>query len=265
MSRETYVFIIDSKKAKEKLIPEIENNTNYNITLKEFIEDSNKRESIRNQISYEKIIKKISTDFNEITTKELAEIFFWLLNLEIKVNHSERKMFYDNEYDFYNNLKELGIELVYEMAQKDRCWVFMYQLGQYESLNKLGLYSDDDDWQDYEISNLQFKEYLDYLLLLLSKIEIENQNPITEVSAVLNTFSNNEKLNKHVDYSLEEIRNENKVEDEKKREIESQNLIYRGSYQCSYYYLAETMFEQISELKEKLKNYNGKILVIDSQ
>jgi len=261
MSRQVYVFTVNPEKARKNLIKEIQNDTKYQTSFKDYIVKYNFGLLEFEKSNYESITHKIVNDFYAINRYELAAIFYWFFNdFNTNLSDSENN-YYEREIDFYNMLKELGIELVCELDQKDKCWVFMYQLGEYEALNKLGLYSDDDNWKDYEMNNEQFKEYLDYLLLLLCKIEIEQDPENREVQNLLNEFKANDKLHKMADYSLIEVREENEAENI----LESENPDHRRSYQRTYYEVAEMMIYFAKELQGKIKDYNGKILIIDSQ
>jgi len=244
MSRETYIFIISPKKAKQNLIKEIETNTNYSISLRDFIESSNQGEIEFNKSNYEEIIEKIKTDFSKIRSQEIDVIFYWLRNDYFNSNYNQEQSYLEYEAIFYNKLKEYGIELVYEFEQKDKCKIFMYQLDQFKYLNKLGIYSEDDNWLDYEISINQFKEYLNYLLLLLCKIEIEEDGETRVLTNILKELETNVKIQNQVNYSLTEIKEEEDYD---------------------YKYCAEPMINALIEIKHKLINYNGKILVVDSQ
>lgn len=244
MSRETYIFIINPEKAKRNLIKEIEFNKTYSISLKDFIERSNQGELEFEKSIYENIIEKIKTDFGKIRRHELAVIFYWLRNDYFNLNHNQEQSYLEYEAIFYTKLKEFGIELVYEFEQKDKCKIFMYQLGQFEYLNKLGIYSEDDNWSDYQIGINQFKEYLNYLLLLLCKIEIEEDGETRVLTNILKELETNVKIQNQVNYSWTEIKEE---EDN------------------DYKYCAEPMINVLIAIKNKLINYNGKIFVIDSQ
>ena len=261
MSREVYVFTVCPEKAKKNLIKEIQNDTKYQTPFKDYVAKHNFGLPEFEKSNYESITNKVVNDFNAINRYELEAIFYWFFN-DFNTNLSgSEKSYSEREIDFYNMLKTLGIELVCELDQKDKCWVFMYQLGEYEAQNKLGLYSDDDNWKDYEISNEQFKEYLNYLLLLLCKIEIEQDPQNIEVQNLLDEFKTNDKLHKLADYSLIEIREENEAENI----LESENPDHRRSYQRTYYGVAEMMIYFVKEVQGKIKDYNGKILIIDSK
>jgi hypothetical protein len=242
MGREIYIFKINSEKAKLNLISEIELNKKYSISLKDFIEDSNKGKSKYDISNYENIIETIKSDFSKIRTNELDNIFFWFINFQYEPNF--RKEFGDTNFNsiIFNKLKECGIELVYEFQGKSVCFHFMYWLGEFEFINKLGLYNEhNDSFLTYEISTKTIKEYLDYVLLLMSKVELQKNEPWIEFKEMESELITNDNLLKQVLYTLERYN----IEDEE--------------FDTSY-----DVFHHAFEIRKKLKGDNSRIIIIDS-
>lgn len=163
MGRDTEIYTLNSKKAREKLHPHlILNSANF----KKYISMRNslfeKHNQIEDIVNFDGIIGKVETDFNGISPNELDETKRWLWENYAK----ERNYNKLDQFDSY--LTEFGIEKVFDF-RKDDAYSFMWQLSNYEDefkLTKTGTGSD----SSANIKADDFIQFLNYMILLTGKL-----------------------------------------------------------------------------------------------
>jgi hypothetical protein len=154
---------------------------------------------------------------------------------------------------------DYGYDLVYELGQKDKCWVYMSQLVNYEyyigiedDYEKQSSYASDYTGNYHIYENSTYKNALTYLSILLRKLwqdglESNYKSDYTYEELALTTdYTKDDWLEKQTDKQLQFIREQ------------SEN---KKSYE---YNVAEHMFYQIKEVQQLVKDYEGAIFIWDS-
>jgi len=154
---------------------------------------------------------------------------------------------------------DYGYDLVYELDQKDKCWVYMNQLSSYEVYNgiieddeKHSFYTSDDTGNFHIYENVTYKSALRYLLMLLRKLWQDGPDN-TYIS-----YYTPQQLALTTD-DFKDDRLEEQTEKELKRRREQSEE--KDSYE---YNVADHMFFQIKELQQRVQDYEGKIFIWDS-
>ncbi len=154
---------------------------------------------------------------------------------------------------------DCGYEMLYELWQKDKCWVYGNQLNNYiwfigmeDDYEKYCSYSSDIGYfHNYE--NHFYKESLSYLLILLRKLwqDGDDKNDMSYYTAERLALATDEvkddRLEQQADEELLRLQAESPEKD---------------SYE---YIVAPYLFIDLKEVQKLLQNYNGSIFIWDNQ
>lgn len=259
MSRQTYTYKINLDKIRNNLVPRLKDENDNVKSFSNYIlnEVNPKRERTNKSWKPIEPLKIIETlqgnhiDFS-VTTWRLA--FDWISDIHW------------SEDEFDSLLDHLGFELIYELCTKDKCWVYVNQIFEFEEMNGLDYVYDKYDGTYSLYPSDFFKHYLNYLLILLKKISVDVQykghrTDYSEDELSLNNNDIDEVLDQQTNQALIWIRQENEEADL----IEEKELNYWRPSNRKHYYVAPEMFFQIKELQEELRHYDGNIFIYDSQ
>ncbi len=257
MGRETYTFKLNHQKLSTTLADKLEAELHGRLPFVDYVAkaeseltDYDRKIFNRTQpLTAEEIINVLRTDPERADLLHLSVPFDWLW------------MFYQlgdtgNDIETWLNY---GYEIVYELGQKDKCWVYMNQLYKYESYNniifdwnKRSFYST-DSIGDYNLyKNSVYKDALNYLLLLLRKLwqDCPDSKYISSYSsqqlALITDDFKDDRLEQQTDQELQSQREQSEEKD---------------SYE---YGVSETMFFHIKKVQQLVQDYDGKIFIWDS-
>ncbi|PSL32005.1 hypothetical protein [Chitinophaga ginsengisoli] len=251
MSRQTYTYKINKDKIRDNLLPRLKDEKDNVKSFSNYI--FNKINPDRyppfDPLEIIETLQGSHIDYYSVTAWGL--VFDWI---------------WDNHYSedgFDSLLDHLGFESIYELYTKDKCWVYVNQIHEFENMNDLDhvyhgtyfLYTSDF-----------FKHYLNYLLILLGKISVDAQYKgrrayFSETELPLNDNDIDDILDEQTNQALIWIREDNEREDM----IEGKESNYGRSRDRMHYYVAPEMFFHIKELQETLRHYDGNIFIYDSQ
>lgn len=234
MGRDIYFLALDAEVARNNLKIEIDKFASLNNSLLNFIT----KYDINRVSEYNEIIKIITTDLNLIRVKDLENIYLWYREVYFVDDNS----YETQKEEFEKKLKQLGIELIYEFEGKLVCFHFMYWLSEFEYLNKLGIYDEENESSlTYEISTDTIKDYLDYVLLLLNKVELKKDENWIGFREMERELLTNEKIVKQVLSTLEKY----EIDDE-------------------YFYTSYDVFQHAVEISRKINEDTRRIVIIDN-
>ncbi len=258
MGRETYTFKLNHQKLSTTLADKLEAElyggrlpfVDYVAKAESELTDYDRKIFNRTQpLTAEEIINVLRTEPEQASILHLGVPFAWLW------------MFYrlgdtGNDIETWLNY---GYEVVYELVQKDKCWVYGNQLYKYESYNniisdwnKRSFYSTDSIGDYHIYDNGVYKDALNYLLMLLRKLwqdgpDSEYISSYTPQQLVLVTDDvKDDRLEQQTDEELQSQREQS--ED-------------KASYE---YRVPESMFLELQEVQQRLLNYEGRLFIWDS-
>lgn len=238
MGRDIYFLALDAEVARNNLKIEIDKFASLNNSLLNFITKCD----IKRVSEYNEIIKIITTDLNLIRLKDLENIYLWYREVYFVDDLYVSNSYETQKEEFEHKLKQLGIELIYEFEGKLVCFHFMYWLGEFEYLNKLGIYDEENESSlTYEISTDTIKDYLDYVLLLLSKVELKKDENWIGFREMERELLTNENIVKQVLSTLEKY----EIDDE-------------------YFSTSYDVFQHAFEISRKINEDTRRIVIIDN-
>jgi len=265
MGRETYTFKLNEQKISTTLADALQNEKSGGLSFFDYIVKENegisKYSSSKQLLNAGEIISTLKKEPAKANALCLGLAMNWLWELE--------QISYKYTEDLVSIFARYGFEQIYELGQKDKCWVYLNQLSAYEDMNDVK--EDTYDGQYYLWENDAYKDGLDYLLVLLSKVCLDKDYKIhlgyyrsEEYSKdelnFLTDYKKDERLIEQAESELIEIRTENEEEDLK----EDADPNYRRPVTASHYLVASEMFSQIKEVQERIKDYTGKIFILDN-
>ncbi len=152
-----------------------------------------------------------------------------------------------------------GYDVLYELWQKDKCWVYVNQLnnhlcwnGMEDDYEKCCSFSSDlGNFDDYD--NRTYKEALSYLLILLRKLWQDNENShwMSYYTSDRLALATDDVKNEHLEQQAHEEFLELQAESPEK-----------DSYE---YIVADGLFIELKEVQQKLQDYKGSIFIWDNQ
>jgi hypothetical protein len=238
MGRNIYILALDAEVARNNLKIEIDKFASLNNSLLNFIT----KYDINRVSEYNELIKIITTDLNLIRVKDLENIYLWYREVYFVDDLYVSNSYETQKEEFEQKLKQLGVELIYEFEGKLVCFHFMYWLGEFEYLNKLGIYDEENESSlTYEISTDTIKDYLDYVLLLLSKVELKKDENWIGFREMERELLTNENIVKQVLSTLEKY----EIDDE-------------------YFYTSYDFFQHAFEISRKINEDTRRIVIIDN-
>lgn len=245
MGRETYTYKLNQKKVISNLIPALQDETLGSKSFFNYLKEDKSRVGLIETIWDLKYVH------SRVSVVQLGTVLNWIWKA------------YDCEYisDFEKVYDNFGFELIYELAQKDKCWVYGNQMAVFEDMNEATFNFDSYDGY-YFYSYHDYKNYLDYLLLLLKKIcsDKHYHNSEQEELELPNDYTKTDVIDHQTNIELVNVRKENQEED---INIANDQNRYRDCTK-SHYIVAYEMFYQILEVRELVKDYEGKILIFDN-
>ncbi|MFC0512554.1 hypothetical protein ACFFGT_00015 [Mucilaginibacter angelicae] len=268
MGRETYTFRLNEQALSTTLADTLQNELRGNLSFFEYVLRENeqlikygwKYINLQQYLSAGEIITTFRSDPAKANVLYLGVAMDWLWESDM--------IEYSSIDRFNSSFAKYGFEQIYELGQKDKCWVYLNQLYTYTDMNDLENKIDTYDGHYYLWENDVYKDGLDYLLVLLNKVCLDKDykfsdgNYYTEKTLnFLNDYKKDRRLIEQAELALIDIRAENEEADLK----EEANPNYRRSYTNNHYGVAETMFSQIKEVQKSIKEYSGKIFILDSQ
>jgi hypothetical protein len=258
MGRETYTFTLNHQKLSTTLADKLEAELHegrlpfgdYVVKAESELDDYHHKIYNRTQpLTAEEIINVLRTEPERADILHLSVPFNWLW------------MFYQlgDTGDDIETWLNYGYEIVYELLQKDKCWVYKNQLYKYESYNniifdreKRSSYST-ESIGDYDLyDNLVYKNAMNYLLMLLRKLWQDGPN-----SQYISYYTPQQ-----LALPTDDVR-DNRLEEQTEKELQRQRE-HSEEKDSHEYNVAETMFFQIKEVQQRVQDYDGKIFIWDS-
>lgn len=203
----------------------------------------------------EQIIDSLMEVQNLASVSDLGLAFDWMQHIEASI--------WDKEEGYRVSYAQYGFIEIYDLGQSDKCWVYGNQQGEYEFMNNLEYSHYDGSFNLYP--NSYYRNYLDYLQLLLAKIclDKEYKNQVFDYASdeELVSYVTNHRMNRVLDEQTESaltnIREFNIAHD---CEI-GHNRTQRRRYTESHYLVADEMFYQIRDVRRRLGDYSGNIFI----
>ncbi len=254
MGRETYTFTLNHQKLSTTLADKLEAELNGDrLPFGKYVEEEDSKLNDYHREMYnrtkpltaDEIIHVLRTEPKRADILHLSIPFSWL-------------------WDFYHlgdtgddveTWLNYGYEIIYELGQKDKCWVYVCQLGSYNFCNGINFGNEnyscyDGDYHLYESS--VYNDAIKYLLILLRKLwqdgpdsrYMSQYDP--QKLALATDDIKDDKLEQQASQELKKLRERNPEKD---------------SWE---YKVPETMFPQIKEVQQTLQTYEGKIFIWDN-
>lgn len=261
MGMSSTTFMLDSALIRTKLIGRLRETANCTITFVDFLSDINNKPGFYTfpepfkPFDAEEIISSLIDVESLVSVYDLGIVFDWLRDLNNNSplwNTVKGKTFSYADYGF--------IEL-YDLGASDKCWVYQNQLAEYRDLYDVNYNTSDGCFGLYPIH--YYRNYLDYLQLLLAKICLDKEygnhvwdhSSNEELVLYLNSHKTNKALDTQTESALMNVRAVNQAYD-----IDRNYEFGHGRERCySHYIVAEQMFYQIRDVKKALGDYTGKI------
>jgi len=257
MGRETYTFTLNHQKLSTTLADKLEAEMHGEVPFGDYVAKAELEldEYVRERfnriqpLTAEEIIHVLRTEPERADLLHLTVPFDWLWDFfQIGNNGGHTQIWSDYGYD-----------LVYELRQKDKCWVYMHQLGNYEyyigiedDYEKQSSYASNYTGNYHIYENSTYKNALKYLLMLLRKLWQDGRyskdmsHYTYEELALATDHTKDDRLEKDTDKQLQILREQ------------SENK------QSHEYNVADHMFFQIKEVQQLVQGYEGTIFIWDS-
>lgn len=276
MAEELYFFKLNSIKAKSELIKilKISDNFTYSDYLLRYTED---------KLNYQEIVSKVNESIELLSSDEFWSISSWIYE---KVKLENSNLDYKDVSEVYEKtISDCGMELFYEIPSKTPVRKFHSILWDYECQMKTDIIS---PLVDFKSKSEEFNNFLKYAIcytgelnLFLNhkyyKFEQENYNDdiqkeIDKIilnngnkyhAMALNEFMNNQ------DYYIETINLTKPLTEFRKKTLHFPSVTYPKEFneimdrEGDLISLAG-VFYYLIELKEKIENYSGTVLMLHS-
>lgn len=243
MGRDTYFYIMNKEKVREKLYPELISSDKFTESFKEFIR---RRKSIHGNAyntNYEDVIEKAKLDINTILPSELFELTYW---------------FEEIGYDY----KAKGIDVL-DYLHGTTAYSFMFQYGNfthYYPLEELN-----EEWSGKSVNPNDFIRFLDYMILLMGKIVIskiaDSEDELTDfekeyITTVADRYKDDKLLLEIIDSEFDYL---------KKEYISyTQSDSHRPGPEANTIFYAWSFLDRSIKMKIKITESNTSILIVDS-
>lgn len=244
MGRDTWFYILNKEKVREKLYPDMISPDKFAESFKNF---TKRRKSICGNdynTNYENIIEKAKSNINDILPSELFELTYW---------------FGEIEYDS----KDKGIDLLFYL-HGTTAYSFMFQYGNFTHYFPLD--ESIEKWSGSTVNPNDFIRFLDYMILLMSKIVISKvddleydltYSQIEYINTVEKSYEDEKLLQEIIDSEFEYLKKEyiGYVESDSNSKLspEVNTIPWAGNF-----------FDSCIEIKMKITESNTKIFIVDS-
>ncbi|WP_207536548.1 hypothetical protein [Desertivirga arenae] len=195
------------------------------------------------------LIQNLEAAEKEVNVELISLVFKWLLEMNSQ----------EEDFEF---LKKYGFDLVSEIDEKDQGYIYISEMYDYVEMN--GLKEVVQNYDSFKLYPSEtFCNYLDYLILLLSKICLDkeyknNMDYDQEEELFFKNCQSNEVLDAQTELALKVIRLENQAVDE-----EDPDNLYWRSESTSHYVVSQWLFYRMKKLRQLLHDYNGLIFIVD--
>lgn len=253
MGRDTWFYKVDKCKAKEYLLPFLEE-SNYNgLTFENFLKERNDIHEQYNQIvsPYNEILNCIATDFNWIKASALFEIVWYIEDFHRAVDRGNNKI---------DPLIGLGITELYYMRKG---YGIMFQYGDYNDIFEMNMIDEGNDGANIDAND--FKKFADYLMLLGELIAIDSKESNEISPDVVKELEGIKEKNMGNDNLFNLLKNEFSII---KRDYDSaiadnpQNT--RSSPTVELYFNSYLISHSFYDIKRALLDINTRLIIVDS-
>lgn len=264
MGRTTEFFKLDAEKAKTNLILDLHSKTKFKKSFEDFISERKAEFGDDFDVTFNDVIKKVSTNINTIRPNELWELTFWIGEIESERIYQQGESYEKVHNELYINN---GIESLYEIISTN-AYGFMFQYGNFTDSFDVDQINEINDGKN--VKTKDFIRFLDYMILLMKKILEANltwykyEFSTEEIEEILKI----EDLNKENKILFELIDREfvwlkQNFFEEKERENQEENYRSRNG---DYYtvFCADSFFENCIRMKKEINEINTNILIVDS-
>ncbi|WP_342644730.1 hypothetical protein [Mucilaginibacter sp. CSA2-8R] len=254
MGRSTFTFTLNHQKLSTTLADKLEAELHGRLPFDKYVEDAVfklprfdwQTYNRTGPVTAREIINVLRTEPKRADILCINIPFDWLLDL------------YDCDTDGYEQTwSDYGYDVLYELNQRDKCWVYGNQLGNHTWFNgmeddyvKSCLYHNDSG-SIYLYENHFFKEALSYLLILLRKLwqDGDDKNDMSYYSSDRLALATDHVKNDHLEQQADE---------------EFLSLQAKSPGKDSYEYIvAPFLFIDLKEVQQKVQNYKGSIFIWD--
>lgn len=257
MGRETYTFTLNHQKLSTTLADKLEAElhggrlpfVDYVAKVESELTDYDRKIFNRTQpLTAEEIVDVLRTEPERADILHLSVPFDWLWDFyQIGDNVGHEKWWSD-----------YGYEIVYEITQKHKCWVYGNQLYNHRSYNSIedkelySYFATDTICYYHLYDNLVYKDALKYLLMLLRKLWQDGPD-----SEYISSYTPQQ-----LALVTDDVKDD-RLEQQTDEELQSQRE--QSEDKASYEYrVPESMFLELQEVQQRLLNYDGKIFIWDS-
>lgn len=261
MGRNTEFYVFEKEKASDVLYAALKDGVLHKKTFEEYLTKRKTEFGSSYFSEIDKILETVKNDINYISSDDLYEIINYINGEIFEKFEGQGNSRWDSYHAGINRLYDLyGIKLLYEVHTSTVCYSYMFQFGNYKDYFAIEGVREEDG---YNINSLDYLSFNDYMILLTDRIRTDvafgsvDYSDITEnetkvVNDIKSYYQDNKLLFEVIEKELVWLKEAWQTpEDENKPE---KNTIW----------WAELFFSKAMEIKETIKKYHTRVVILDS-
>lgn len=266
MGRTTEFFKLDAEKAKNNLLLDLVSKTKFKKSFEDFIIERKNEFGNDYDVTFNDVIKKVSTDINTILPSELWELTFWLGEIEYDRRYLQGEGYEKVHSELYINN---GIESLYEIVSTN-AYGFMFQYGNFTDYFEVNEIREMDSGHNVDAKD--FVRFLDYMILLMKKIldadldkseykHVFSKEEIEEISKIENLNRENKLLFQRIEAEFVWLK-QNFLKEKEEVDLNENYRSRNPDYMTIF--CADGFLENCIRMKKEIEEPNTNILIVDS-
>jgi hypothetical protein len=171
MGRDTEIYMFDKHIASEKLYQDLKFKKLYKRSFENFINERKIELGNSYNISYDKVLSIIKENINNISSKELFELIYYIDEELVYGKYDNDGNDWKFRESYQNKIyREYGIILLYELPTSTVCYSYMFQFGNYENYYPIEVIKFDRADEGKNMNSSDFLKFNDYMILMMKRI-----------------------------------------------------------------------------------------------